>query len=115
MDIKTSSIKELEKRISKIKKLISDLGEMRTGSLTEQYNVCGNANCKCKDPKDPQKHGPYYQLSYTRYRKSTTQFVRSEDVEAVRQQLADYKIFMKLKDEWIDCSIQLSKLRKAQR
>lgn len=115
MDVKTSSMKELEKHIIKIKKLISCLGEIRTGSLTEQYNVCGNASCKCKDPKNPQKHGPYYQLSYTRYRKSTTQFVRSEDVEAVRQQLADYKTFMKLKDEWIDCSIQLSKLRKAAR
>ncbi|WDE99308.1 hypothetical protein PQO03_15840 [Lentisphaera profundi] len=109
----SSSIKDVEQRIVGIKNEIASLGEMRTGSLTEQYNVCGNANCKCKDPEKPQKHGPYYQLSYTRYRKSTSQFVRSEDVEVVRQQLADYKIFMQLKDEWIDCSIQLSKLRKA--
>jgi len=110
-----NSIEDLEKRIVAIKKEISSLGEMRTGSLSEQYNVCGKAGCKCKDPKDPQKHGPYYQLSYSRYRKSTSQFVRQEDLEAVRQQLADYKTFMKLKDEWIDHSILLAKLRKTSR
>jgi hypothetical protein len=110
-----NSQKELEQRIVEIKNEISGLGEMRTGSLSEQYNICGKANCKCKDPEAPQKHGPYYQLSYTRYRKSTSQFVRSEDIEVVRQQLSDYKRFMQLKDEWIDCSIKLEKLRKSLR
>jgi len=113
MSIELKSIKEIEQRIVEIKNEIANLGEMRNGSLTEQYNVCGNANCKCKDPDNPQKHGPYYQLSYSRYRKSTSQFVRVEDVEVVRQQLLDYKTFMRLKDEWIDCSIKLAKSRKA--
>lgn len=113
MSIELKSIKEIEQRIVGIKNEIANLGEMRNGSLTEQYNVCGNANCKCKDPDNPQKHGPYYQLSYSRYGKSTSQFVRGEDIEVVRQQLLDYKTFMRLKDEWIDCSIQLAKSRKA--
>ena len=110
-----NSIEDLEKRIISIKKEISSLGEIRTGSLSEQYNVCGKAGCICKDPKDPQKHGPYYQLSYSHCRKSTSEFVRREDLEAVRQQLSDYKTFMKLKDEWVGHSILLSKLRKASR
>lgn len=109
------SKEDLEKRIVAIKKEISHLGEMRTGSLSEQYNVCGKAGCKCKDPKAPQKHGPYYQLSYSHSRKSTSEFVRREDLEAVRKQLADYKTFMKLKDEWVEHSILLAKLRKASR
>ncbi len=99
-------------RLEEIKFEISKLGEIRTGSLTEQYNVCGQQNCKCKDKKNPKKHGPYYQLSYTRYKKSTSEFISRERVDAVRQQLADYKTFMKLKDEWIDISIQLAKLRR---
>ena len=110
-----SSTEELEKRIGEIKIEIATLGEIRTGSLTEQYNVCGKPSCKCKDPDNPQKHGPYYKLSYTRYRKSTSEFVRNEDVDQLRQQLQDYKTFMALKDEWIDRSIQLAKLRKASR
>ena len=111
--LELSSTEELNNRIGEIKNEIAKLGEMRTGSLTEQYNVCGKSSCKCKDPDDPQKHGPYYKLSYTRYRKSTSEFVRSEDVDQLGKQLQDYKTFMALKDEWIDRSIQLSKLRKA--
>tara|TARA_Y100000780_G_C13398387_1_gene307042 strand:+ start:141 stop:485 length:345 start_codon:yes stop_codon:yes gene_type:complete len=110
-----SSTEEFENRIGEIKNEIAKLGEIRTGSLTEQYNVCGKSSCKCKDPDNPQKHGPYSKLSYTRYRKSTSEFVRREDVDQLRQQLKDYKTFMSLKDEWIDRSIQLAKLRKASR
>ena len=102
-------------RIEEIKREISQLGEIRTGSLSEQWNVCGNPNCRCKDKDNPQKHGPYYQLSYTRYRKSSSEFVSKSNVETVRQQLDDYKKFMELKDEWIDLSIAISKLRKAKK
>ena len=38
---------------------------MKPDSINEQYNVCGSPNCKCKDKKNPQKHGPYYYLSFT--------------------------------------------------
>jgi len=45
-------------------------------------------------------------------KKSTSQFVSAENIDKVRQQLADYKTFVKLKDEWLGVSIELSKLRK---
>lgn len=104
--------KKLLNRLSELKNEISQLGEMRVGSLTEQYNVCGNPNCACKDPDNPKKHGPYYQLSFTRYGKSTSEFVKAEDVDNVRKRLENYKTFMKLKDEWLDISILLARLRK---
>ena len=48
---------------------LAALGDLRPGSLSIQYNVCGSPGCRCKaDP--PVKHGPYYQVSYTR--KSST-------------------------------------------
>lgn len=111
MDVE-KEIEELENRILEIKNELMGLGEIRNGSISEQYNVCGNPTCRCKDKENPQKHGPYYQLSYRFNKKSTSQFVSAENIDAVRQQLADYKIFMVLKDEWLGASIQLSKLRK---
>jgi len=105
-------MEKLLSRIEKIKTEIAQIGEMRPGSLSEQYNVCGNPTCRCKDKKNPQKHGPYHQLSYTWKRKSTSEFVRKEDVPVVKEQLANYRHFMELRDEWIDCCIQLAKLRK---
>jgi len=103
------------KQIEQIKTDICNLGEIRTGSMSEQWNICGNPSCRCKAAKNPKKHGPYYQLSYTRYRKSSSEFVRKDNVELVRQQLEDYKTFMKLKDDWIDLSIEISRLRKKQK
>jgi hypothetical protein len=107
-------IDEKYKKTIKIKKLILEIGEMRTGSLSQQWNVCGNPNCRCKDSKNPKKHGPYYQLSYMRYKKSNTEFVSKENVESVKNHIKNYKRFMELKDEWIDLSIEISKLKKKQ-
>ena len=102
----------LERRILEIKNEIMGPGEIRNGSVSEQYNVCGNPTCRCKDKDNPQKHGPYYQLSYRFNKKSTSQVVSAENIDKVRQQLAVYKTFVKLKDEWLGVSIELSKLRK---
>lgn len=110
----TKKIVKLQARIQGIKKNISELDEMRPGSLSKQFNVCGNPNCRCKDAQNPQKHGPYFQLSYTRKGKSTTEFVRKELLMGVRKQLQNYQTFKKLYQEWIDLTIEISKLRREQ-
>lgn len=107
--------KETEKlhgRIQKIKKQLFELGDLRPGSLSTQYNVCGNANCRCKHPETPVKHGPYYQISYTRKGRSKTEFVKAENVKMVKQQLKNYQTFKKLTDEWVELSLAIARLRK---
>lgn len=105
-------IKTLLEKIEATKRRIALLGEIRTGTLTKQYNVCGNPNCRCKDKKSPKKHGPYYQLSYSRYGKSTSEFVKKENLDKVEKQIKDYKLFIKLKDEWIDLSIEIARIKR---
>jgi len=104
------SAESLEKRIQIIKRQIAELGDLRPGALSKQYNICGTPNCRCKaDP--PAKHGPYYQISFTRHGKSSSQFVREEDLIEVQQQLENYRLLRDLVDEWITLSAQLSSLR----
>jgi hypothetical protein len=100
----------LEKRIQKIKHQIGKLGDLRPGALSQQYNVCGSPNCRCK-AKPPQKHGPYYQISFRRHGKSSSQFVREVDLVEVQQQLENYRQLRELVDEWITVSTELSNLR----
>ena len=83
---------------------------MRPGSLSTQYNVCGKAGCKCK-ATPPQRHGPYYQVSYTRKGKSGSKFVKKEDLPEVRRQLKNYERMKLLTQRWIDLSMELSTLR----
>ena len=104
----------LEQRIQSIKREIAGLGDLRPGALSMQYNICGNPSCRCK-ATPPVKHGPYPQVSFTWRGKSTSQFVREEDVEPVRQQLANYHRLRELVDEWIGLALELSKLRLQQR
>jgi len=102
--------RSLEARIEKLKQAIGRLGDLRPGKLSQQYNVCGKGDCRCKaDP--PQKHGPYYQLSFTRNGKSSTQFVRKEDLAVVRQQLRNYQRLRELIDRWIALGMELSRLK----
>ncbi|HAM49506.1 MAG TPA: hypothetical protein DCP92_01950 [Nitrospiraceae bacterium] len=82
-------LRQIDKRIEKIKQELTELGELRPGSLSKQYNVCGKATCKCKDPEAPQRHGPYYQISYGRKGKSSSAFVRLESLADVKKQLAN--------------------------
>ncbi len=63
------------------------------------------------DPLRPQKHGPFYKLSYTHRGKSTSQFVRPPFVPEVRKQLATYKKFKALTEQWVTLALELCKLQ----
>jgi len=103
--------KRLETRIMKLKTELSQIGEMRPGSLSQQYSACQKRGCKCVDPVKPKKHGPFYQLSYSHRGKSTTQFVRPQFLSQVRRQLAAYKRFKTLTEEWVALALELSKAK----
>ena len=106
-----NKLKHIEKKIKKIKEELLNIGELRPGSMSKQFNVCGKPSCRCKDKKNPRKHGPYYQISYSRKGKSSSVFVRTESVKDIENQLANYKRLMQLVNLWIDLSIEHSKLK----
>jgi hypothetical protein len=89
-------MKEEQTEIERIKAQITVLGPVLPGSLSKQWNVCGSPGCKCKDPKHPRRHGPYYQLSYTLRGKSSSVFVKPADVTEARRRIRRYDQFKKL-------------------
>ena len=104
---------QVETRIERIKREITSLDGIHPGSLSQQYNVCGNPQCRCKDDP-PKKHGPYHQVSFTWRGKSTTRFVRKPDLARVKRQLKNYKRLRELTDEWIELTMELAQLIKAE-
>lgn len=109
----TEGIKQqrsLQARIDQIKHELVALGELRPGHLSQQYNVCGTPGCRCK-ATPPQKHGPYYQLSFTWQGESHTQFVRQQDLAMVQEQVGNYQRLRELVDTWIGLSMELARLR----
>jgi hypothetical protein len=100
----------LKSRIEQIKGQLSALGNFRPGSLSQQYNVCGKPDCRCK-ATPPKKHGPYYQLSYSWKGRSKTQFIRRNEVAATREQLQNYRRLRKLVDQWVELELELALLK----
>lgn len=107
-----TNLDRMQAKIRSIKQALFDLEEMRPGALSKQYNVCGKPGCRCKDPRKPQRHGPYYQVSYTHRGKSTTEFVRRENVDEVKVLLANYARFRKLTEEWVALSLRIAQERR---
>lgn len=91
-------LKKIEKEIEGIKTRIAAIGVVRPGSLTRQY----------KDPKS--QRGAYYQISYTHRMKSKTEYVRSESLARIRQQIRDYKKLKGLIEKWVALGIEYSQL-----
>lgn len=106
-----ATIKQLEKKISSIKEQLFSLGDMHPGSLSKQWNICGNPICKCKDAEKPKKHGPYYNLSYSHKGRSTSRFIKADFVGQIEEQLKNYKTFKGLIEEWKASAAELSKMK----
>jgi len=89
-------IKAIERRIEKIKRNLDQLGDMRPGSLSVQRRSWG---------------GQYCQLSYTHQGKGHTQYVAAEHKKCVERQLANFRKFRELTQEWVGLGIELCKLK----
>lgn len=99
-------MQDAEAAVGRIKTKMFDLGPVLPGSLGKQWNVCGSPGCRCKDPKHPRRHGPYYQLSYTLHGKSSTVFVKPKDVVEVRRRIKRYGEFKRLGGELVAAYIE---------
>lgn len=100
------NINRLEKEIDEIKQQLAEIGPIHPGSMSQQYQVCGNPNCRCMNKKNPQRHGPYSKLAYVYHGKPVCRFVRAACVEEMKVRLAAYKKFRLLADKWIELSIE---------
>jgi hypothetical protein len=88
--------KQIERRIGKIKQALAELGDMRPGSISTQTRAWG---------------GKYHQLSYTHQGRGRTEYVPPDRLRDVKRQLASYKKFKELTNEWTALAIELCKLR----
>lgn len=96
-----------KKRVEQLKQKLLGLGPVLPGSISEQWNVCGTPGCKCKDTANPKKHGPYYQLSFSVGGRSSSMFIKQEDVVEARKRVKRYQEFKKLTMELIQAYVDL--------
>ncbi len=97
------------RKIERLKERLLNLGHVHPGSITKQFNVCGKLRCKCKDPDNPVKHGPYYQLSYTVAGKSSSRFIKKSELAEAQKRIKRYHELKKLINALTKAYVELSK------
>jgi len=110
-----SSVQTCQARIAQIKRQLQAFGPMRPGSISPQYRICGKPNCRCVDPLQPRRHGPYYQLNYVYDGHKAAYYVPKQDLQEVRGELANYRKFRRLIHEWIGLTVHIAKLKQKRR
>ena len=95
----STSRRRTEGQIEEVKRELLALGPMRPGSISRQYRL----------PKA--KKRPFYQISYTHRMQSHSEYVRPENLTALRRETANFKRFKKLIDRWISLALAASQMR----
>jgi len=95
----STNLKRVEEQIEGIKQELLALGRMRPGSITRQYRL----------PKERMR--PFYQISYTYRMRSRSEYVRPENLAALREETANFRRFRKLIDRWVGFALAASQLR----
>ena len=92
-------IEQISNRIERIKTELAAIDEMRPGSVSKQF-------------KEPDvERGAYYQLNYSQGGRSRTEYVAPAFVPDVRRQISNYKRLKALTTEWVELSIEQSRLK----
>jgi hypothetical protein len=103
----TISLKALLEEREQLKAGLTQVSDLRRGSLTARFRKCGKSNCHGTQ-KDSAGHGPSYSLTHASGGKTITQAIpQGPAVDRTRAQIAEYRRFRKLVQELIAVSEQL--------
>ncbi len=92
----SDSLPTLEARRAAIQRQISQLGDMRSGSISTTGGRCGNPRCHCHQKDDP-GHGPFYRLTRKVSGKTVTEtFATPAALRKAEREVAEYHRFRDL-------------------
>lgn len=105
------SLAELEDRRAAARSQLTQLGDMRAGSISATGGRCGNPNCHCHQPDDA-GHGPYYRLTRKVKGKTVTESLSSPAALAKAQrEVAEFHRFRELSGQLLEINEQICRLR----
>jgi len=107
------SIEELTKKQAELRAALSQITDMRSGSLVQRYRACGKPGCHCAR-KGSRGHGPSWSLTREVAGKTVTKVIPAHAVELTRGQIAQYRRFRAIPKELVETSERLCDARLAQ-
>jgi hypothetical protein len=104
-------IAALEALREAILRRMTQLGDMRKGSITETFRPCGKPSCACSAAGHP-GHGPYYAFTTKVAGKTKTVQLRpSSRLDKFQREVDTYKQFRALSEELFEVNEAICKAR----
>lgn len=108
-----NNLAPLEQQRSKVLDEISQLGDLRRGSITPTRGTCGKSYCHCHDAGDP-GHGPTYRLTYKVDGKTVSEYFSSKAaLQKAQREVAEYHRFRQLSQSLVEVNEQICRQRPA--
>ena len=105
-----AKIAKSEQKIAEIKRSLSALEHLSSGTLLKRTKVCGNPRCHCaSDPAA--RHGPYYEWSYLNGGKLRHRTLRPEQADIMKLAIANHRKAKKLLRAWEAQTLRLIELK----
>ena len=107
------SLPELEAERDRLYAQLSDVGDFRRGSVSENYRKCGKPNCACAAPDHP-GHGPRFLWTRSAGRRKTVgRQLAAAEVEKVRREIARHAEFTSAVEQVIEVNEKICEARPA--
>ena len=108
------SLSELEQQRSLLATQLSQLGDLRPGSVTGIVRRCGKPTCHCAQPDDP-GHGPTLRLTYKVQGKTISEALPTPaSVRKAEREIAEFRKFQELSRSFLDVNEKICRLRPVQ-
>jgi hypothetical protein len=107
------SLPELEAERDRLYAQLAATGDVRRGSVTENYRKCGKPNCACAQPGH-RGHGPRFLWTRTaRGQKTRGRQLAAGEVAKVRMELERYAGFSALTEQIVEVNEKICEARPA--
>jgi len=105
------SLSELEQQRSLLASQLSQLGDLRAGSVTGIVRRCGKPTCHCAQPDDP-GHGPTLRLTYKVHGKTISEALPTPaSVRKAEREIAEFRKFQELSRAFLETNEKICRLR----
>lgn len=105
------TLSELEQQRSVLAAELTQLGDLRPGSVTGVIRRCGKASCHCAQPDDS-GHGPTLRLTYKVRGKTITETLPTPaSVRKAEREIAEFRKFQEISRSFLEVSEKICRLR----
>lgn len=105
------SLSALQDRRFQLLRALTDLKDMRPGSIVGAVWRCGKPGCHCAQPNDP-GHGPTLRLTYKWHGKTVTESLPTPAaVRKAEQEIAEFRKYQQIGRELVEVNEQICRLR----